>query len=365
MVKVPSVRGPRPAAYINSRCEAYVFKLAISLISIQRIAACVPAIKRADSLRVFFMKMFLLGNSHASRGPHVRNVHVLVAVVVEIKPARAHPCPDVLDARFRGYHGEFSVAIVTVKIVSPEVVGHIQVWRAVGVVVAPGARETIAVVVRVQSRRLRTILKSCVAFVVKQEVRRPIACIEIRSRIVILVQTQVVGVEAKINIKTSIAVVVSRGSVRERSLRRPRKLEGIAFQRKLSVPLIQKEQRPAATNHQKILEPFVLKISEKRASRAIQHADSRLLRHILKRSIPLIVIETVRKSRRLADVQVVESVVVNISGRQAVVAVNVDAAGPIQNGAPVINSVKHLLFVRFRLAQRLGSNVNKYRFAPA
>src|ERR1700688_4510442 len=102
------------------------------------------AIKPADSLRLLLMKILLFGNSHAGRGPHVCNEYVLVAVVVKIEPARAHPGPDVLDARFRGDCGEFSVAVVAVQVVPSEVIGHIQVWRAVGVVITPGARETKA-----------------------------------------------------------------------------------------------------------------------------------------------------------------------------------------------------------------------------
>ncbi len=128
---------------------AYVLKLSISLIPIQGITTRVLAVKHADRLRLFFMEPFLSGNSQAGRRPHIRNVHVLVPVIVEIEPACAHACSDVLNSRFCGDRREFPIAAVAVQIVSPEVVGHVQIRRAVGVVVAPGARETKAVVIRV------------------------------------------------------------------------------------------------------------------------------------------------------------------------------------------------------------------------
>ena len=136
----------------------------------------------------------------------------------------------------------------------------------------------------------------------------------------------------------------------ESSLGRPHKVESIAFAQKFSVPLIQEEQRAAAANHQEVLKPLIFEIREQSASRAVQHAHSGLFSHIFECPITAIAIEPVGKSRRLADIHVIQSIVVEISRRQAIVAVNVDPARPVENRAPIIDSVKQLILVRFRLA---------------
>ena len=46
----------------------------------------------------------------------------------------------------------------------------------------------------------------------------------------ILVEADIIAVQAEINVQTSIAIVVSDGRVCESPLGRPRKLEGIAFE---------------------------------------------------------------------------------------------------------------------------------------
>ena len=144
---------------------------------------------------------------------------------------------------------------------------------------------------------------------------------------------------------------------------RPRKLEGIALEQEFPVALVQKEQRTAAAHHQKILDSLVFEIREQRARRAIQHAHSSGLGHIFEGSVAAIAIEPVGKSGRLADIQIVESVVIEISHRQAVVAVNVDPARSIENRAPVVDPAKHLSFVRFSLAESLRGNINENGFA--
>ena len=128
---------------------------------------------------------------------------------------------------------------------------------------------------------------------------------------------------------------------------------------KFSVALVQEQQRAAAANHQKILHALVLEIGEQRAGGVIQHSDAGCFRHIFKCSIAAIAIEAVGKSRRLADVEIIKSVVVEISGGQAVVAVDVDADSAIQNRAPVVHSVKHLVFVGRGLAESLRRDVNE------
>ena len=109
--------------------------------------------------------------------------------------------------------------------------------------------------------------------------------------------------------------------------------------------MVQEEKRAAARNHQKVLKPLIVEIREQSASATVQHAHRGFFSHILERSIASIAIEPVGKSRRLTDIQVIPSVAVEVSHGQTVVSVYVNAAGSVQNRAPTINSVNHLIFV--------------------
>ena len=105
---------------------------------------------------------------------------------------------------------------------------------------------------------------------------------------------------------------------------------------KVPSPLIQKEQRTAAANHKKILPPLVLKVGEQSARGVVEHADSGLFRYVFKGSVAAVAVEPIWQSGRLADIEIVEAVIVEVARRHAIVAVNVNAACAIQNRAPVI-----------------------------
>src|SRR2546430_11508575 len=184
----------------------------------------------------------------------------------------------------------FSSAIIAAKTVPAKVVGQIEVRKTVIVVVAPGARKAVPVVIHVQSSRLGPIHKRRISFVVKQKVWRAISCVKIRSGIVILIEAHIITVQAKIDVQPTVAIVVSDRRVCESSLGRPHKLKGVAFECVPSVPLVHEKQRPAATDDEKVLKPLVLEIREKSASRAIQHSHSGFFSHILKRPIAAVAI---------------------------------------------------------------------------
>ena len=63
----------------------------------------------------------------------------------------------------------------------------------------------------------------------KEEVWRSIARVKIGRRIVILVQAQIVGVQAKIDIEAAVAIIIGQGGMRECAFRRACKLEGALF----------------------------------------------------------------------------------------------------------------------------------------
>src|SRR4029077_2039459 len=81
--------------------------------------------------------------------------------------------------------------------------------------------------------------------------------------------------------------------------------------------------------------------------------------HIFKCAIAAIAVKAVGKPRGLADVEVIESVIVEVSGGQAAIAVDVDADSAIQKRAPVVHSVKHLDFVGVGLAESLLCDIEE------
>ena len=104
-----------------------------------------------------------------------------------------------------------------------------------------------------------------------------------------------------------------------------RKLEGIGLEGKFSVPLVAEKQRSGSANHQQILQTPVFKIREQSAGRGIEHADAGLFGHILKGSISAIAIEPVGKSGGLANIEIVETILVEVAHCHAVVSVDVQS----------------------------------------
>src|SRR5207244_7574177 len=132
-----------------------------------------------DGFRFLFVKDFLLRNPDPRGRPHVCNVNILVPVVVKIKPAHPHASANVFYTSVARDRGEGAVTIVAIEIVSPEIVGNVEVRPAISVVVAPGTGEAVAIVVDVQPGGLRFVPEFCIPFVAEQEVRRSVARIKI------------------------------------------------------------------------------------------------------------------------------------------------------------------------------------------
>ena len=111
------------------------------------------------------LKVFLHGNAHAGGGPHVRNVEVVPAIIVEVEPCCAHAGADVLNAGFAGHTGKSAVAVVAVEIVAPKIVHNVQVGPEVAVVIPPSTAEAEARVIDVEASLLRDVIKGGVAVI--------------------------------------------------------------------------------------------------------------------------------------------------------------------------------------------------------
>ena len=175
----------------------------------------------------------------------------------------------------------------------------------------------------------------------------------------VLIEAKVVAVKAEVNVEVPVAVIVGQSRVSKGSLRSTRKLKGIPFKSEGPVPLIQKEQGSTAANYEKILQPLIFEVSKQSTGRVIQYTETGFFRDVFKGSVASVAVKTVRKTRWLAYIQIIEAVIVEVARGNAVVAVNVDAASAVKNRSPIIRAAKHLVLIRRGCPQGLVCNVNK------
>ena len=187
--------------------------------------------------------------------------------------------------------------------------------------------------------------------VAHQEIRRPVLRVVIRRRIFVLPGALVVGVQAEINVEPAIAIIVRDGRAGESSLRRIRELECVGLLAKLAAAFIQKQQRAVGAHHNDVLAAVIVEIGEQRARRIFQDPQAGRLGDVFERSVAAIAIETIGQAGRLANVKIVEAVVVDVSDRDSVVPVDVDARRAIEHGSPVVRPVQQLRRIG-RIARR-------------
>src|ERR1700745_3594226 len=97
------------------------------------------AIVRLDFSRIVSVKDWLFGNALACGGPHIGDVNVLAAIVIEVGPTCAHAGAGIVDAGGIGDGFEGAVAVIAIKIAAAEIIGDVKVGPAVRIDVAPGA----------------------------------------------------------------------------------------------------------------------------------------------------------------------------------------------------------------------------------
>src|ERR1700739_1011027 len=196
------------------------------------------AVKRSNFLGRVLLEDVLRGNTFASSGPHISHVKILGTVIVVIEPGNPHSGADVLNSRLRSNIRESPVAVISVEILAAEIVRDIKIGPAVAVVITPSAAKTVTRVVLVEARFRSHVAESTVSVIPHHEIGRAILRIVIGNRILVLICSLVINVEAKINVQPSIAVIVGGSCTRKRSLRRIVELKRIRLLAKLSAALI-------------------------------------------------------------------------------------------------------------------------------
>src|ERR1700677_4041562 len=208
MVEIPGGTGPGPPPHLGPGFARPVFERAGALVAVKRIAGIVLLINRADG-RVHSRKKAIAGSdSLAFVQPHIGNVHVLPAVVVIVEPAGAHARSIVLYACSTGNIGKGAVSVVAIEVLTPKIVGYINVWPAVVVIVTPGHRKTKAIVVGVNPAAGGHVLECAIAAIAKQEIGRPVLGVIVGRGKLVLIQPLVIAVNTEVNIQQPVAVVV-------------------------------------------------------------------------------------------------------------------------------------------------------------
>src|SRR5262249_52251249 len=137
--------------------------------------------------------------------------------------------------------------VILVEVVAAEVVRYVEVGPAVAVVVAPGRREAVAIVVLIQTGGCGNVLEVTIAFrgqtVSKEKVGWTVLRIVIRNGIAMLVLAQIVNIGAEVEIESAVAIIIGGRHSGEGALGRRGEAKGILLVTERAVALIEEQQR--------------------------------------------------------------------------------------------------------------------------
>src|SRR5579872_4973647 len=105
----------------------------------------------------------------------------------------------------------------------------------------------------------------------------------------------------------------------------------------------------------------VAEIEKQRRRRIVKHRNAPVLGDVCDATILIELVEPVRQPARLANINLITAIAVDIAHRDSVVAVDVNSAGRIQAPAPVWHAAQHLLSERFRIPEQFGGDVAEER----
>ena len=100
------------------------------------------------------------------------------------------------------------------------------------------------------------------------------------------------------------------------------------------------EHRAVGADNHQVLPSVVREVGKERASGIFQNAQSGRLGSVLERTVSAIAIEPVRQPGRLANVEIVETICVEVANRHAVVAIDVDSRRLIEQSTPVVGAMQ-------------------------
>ena len=181
----------------------------------------------------------------------------------------------------------------------------------------------IAIVTLVQTCLVGRVDESPATVISKEHARRSVACVVVRCRraCLVLAGAEKIGVDAHIQIEKAVPVVVRHRDRRQHTLERPREPEGVLNGREMPFAVVDEQKQVGRRRHDEVLIAIVIDIGKQRLGRVIEDAHARLVGDVLEGRVAAIPVEAIGQSGRLSDVQIVESVSVRVSDRDALMAV--------------------------------------------
>src|SRR5262249_28876937 len=140
---------------------------------------------------------------------HVGDIKIFAPIAIEITPSGTHPGPNILDTCLSSDIGEGAVAVVAIKILSPEIVSNEQVWPAVVVIVAPGAGKAVTIIVLIEASLLGDVLKSTISAIAVPDIWRPVPSIVVRTRYLSGCYRPAIG--ADVQVQETIMIIIGQG----------------------------------------------------------------------------------------------------------------------------------------------------------
>src|SRR5713101_7391920 len=113
----------------------------------------------------------------------------------------------------------------------------------------------------------------------------------------------------------------------------------------------------AGADYDQVLAAIVIDVNEKCAGCIFEDAQTGCFRNVFERSVASIPIETVGEAGGMTNIQIVETVVVDVPDCDSVMPVDVDAARAVEHCAPVVGSAQQLCRVGRDAAESLRCDV--------
>src|SRR5215831_13870721 len=364
IIEVDPIGAPSPAAHLESFGNFGGFECSVAAVTVKRIAAGVPAVRVAHSGVRCRGERFVLDDALTRGRPHIAHVKVQPPIDVVVEPCSAHPGPYSVHTGSLSDISETPL-LVSVEVVASEIVGHAKVRPPIAIEVAPCWSKTVPVVIFVHAAGCGDILEKALSvlreLVVEQVVRRAVPRIEIRDRVAVLILTLEVDIRTKVKVDPAIEIVVSGSRSGESALRGRFEAKSFVLMMERPVSAVQEQQRSSRGDYQQVLPSDVSEIHKQGGDGVVQYANTGAFREVLHRAIRPPPVEPVRQPGRLTHINLVPSVSIDISNRDAVVSVNVDSAGRIQTPPPIWHATAQLEIKRLRPSEYRGRYIFKQR----
>ena len=340
-VQIERITGPGPAALRGEGRKAHVLEGPIAAVSEERVASRVVAVELADLRRGLRLELGLVRDAQAGCRPHLAGIDVEPPVVVVVEPRHAHARLVVAHPRLRRHVGERDLpvppAIAVVEVLPAVVVGHDQVGPAVTIVIGPRGLEAVAVVVLVEARGLGHVREAPVSVVPEESVGGAVFRVVIGHGEPIPPLGLEIGVGGEVDVQEAVPVEVGDRGPGESGVRAVLQAEGSRLLREAAFAVVQEQERLLPGRHDQVLVAVVVDVDEERHRSRVQDADTGGLGDVGEGAVAPVPEEPVGQAGRLADVEVVEAIAVDVGGGDAVVAEDVGAERTIDDEAPVVD----------------------------